>query len=84
MSTDPSRRTERATDIFQAWPISRASLGHDSASQLLNLWRFYDDRVEAELLIKQLNEDYALSSLFTRHFMANETYFHLLLFAYNL
>jgi len=53
--------------------------------QLLNLWRFYDDRAEAELLIKQLNEDYALStSISTRHFMANETYFHLLLFAYNL
>ncbi|HWV47027.1 MAG TPA: hypothetical protein VN039_13560 [Nitrospira sp.] len=32
--------------------------------QLLNLWRFYDDRAEAELLIKQLNEDYALSSIY--------------------
>jgi hypothetical protein len=35
-------------------------------------------------LIKQLKGDYALGSIPTRHFMANETYFHLLLLAYNL
>ena len=37
-----------------------------------------------ELLIKQLKGDYALGSIPTRHFFANETYFHLLLLAYNL
>ena len=52
--------------------------------QPLNLWRFYNDRAGVELLIKQLKGDYALGSIPTRHFMANETYFHLLLFAYNL
>jgi hypothetical protein len=52
--------------------------------QPLNLWRFYNDRAGIELLIKQLKGDYALGNIPTRHFFANETYFHLLLLAYNL
>jgi len=52
--------------------------------QPLNLWRFYNDRAAVELIIKQLKGDYALGSIPTRHFFANETYFHLLLLAYNL
>jgi len=52
--------------------------------QPLNLWRVYNDRAGIELLIKQLKGDYALGSIPTRHFFVNETYFHLLLFAYNL
>lgn len=52
--------------------------------QPLNLWRFYNDRAGVELLIKQLKGDYALGNIPTRHFFANETYFHLLLLAYNL
>jgi len=52
--------------------------------QPLNLWRFYNDRAGVELLIKQLKGDYALGSIPTRHFFANETYFHLLLLTYNL
>ena len=52
--------------------------------QPLNLWRFYNQRAGVELLIKQLKGDYALGSIPTRHFFTNETYFHLLLLAYNL
>ena len=52
--------------------------------QPLNLWRFYNDRAGVELLIKQLKGEYALGRIPTRHFLANETYFHLLLLAYNL
>jgi hypothetical protein len=52
--------------------------------QPLNLWRFYNDRAAVELIIKQLKGEYALGSIPTRHFVANETYFHLLLLAYNL
>lgn len=52
--------------------------------QPLNLWRLYNDRAGVELVIKQLKGDYALGSIPTRHFFANETYFHLLLLAYNL
>jgi hypothetical protein len=50
----------------------------------LNLWRFYNDRAGVELLIKQLKGDYALGSIPSRYFFANETYFHLLLLVYNL
>jgi len=50
----------------------------------LTLWRFYNDRAGVELLIRHLKSDYALGSIPTRHFFANETYFHLLLLAYNL
>jgi hypothetical protein len=52
--------------------------------QPLNLWRFYNDRAAVELIIKQLKGDYALGHIPTRHYLANETYFHLLLLAYNL
>jgi hypothetical protein len=50
----------------------------------LNLWRFYNDRATVELIIRQLKGDYALGHIPTRHYLANETYFHLLLLAYNL
>jgi hypothetical protein len=52
--------------------------------QPLHLWRFYNDRAAVELIIKQLKGDYALGHIPTRHYLANETYFHLLLLAYNL
>jgi hypothetical protein len=52
--------------------------------QPLSLWRFYNDRAGIELIIKQLKGDYALGNIPTRYFFANETHFHLLLFAYNL
>jgi hypothetical protein len=50
----------------------------------LNVWRFYNGRASVELIIKELKEDYPLAKIPTKHFAANETYFHLLLFAYNL
>jgi hypothetical protein len=52
--------------------------------QPLQLWRFYNERAGIELLIRQLKGDYALGSIPSRHFFANEAYFHLLLLAYNL
>jgi hypothetical protein len=52
--------------------------------QPLNLWRFYNDRAGIELIIRQLKGDYALGHIPGHHFFANETYFHLLLLAYNL
>jgi len=51
--------------------------------QPLNLWRFYNDRAGIELIIRQLKGDHALGAIPTRHFFANETYFHLLLLACN-
>jgi hypothetical protein len=52
--------------------------------QPLNLWRFYNDRAGVELVIRRLKGDYALGRIPGHHFFANETYFHLLLLAYNL
>jgi Transposase DDE domain group 1 len=52
--------------------------------QPLNLWRFYNDRAGIELIIRELKSAYALGAIPTRQFFANETYFHLLLLAYNL
>ena len=52
--------------------------------QALNLWRLYNDRAGIELIIRQLKGDYPLGKIPTHHFSANEAYFHLLLFSYNL
>ena len=52
--------------------------------QPLHLWRFYNDRAGIELVIRQLKGDYALGHIPGHHFLANETYFHLMLLAYNL
>jgi hypothetical protein len=50
----------------------------------LNTWKFYNGRASVELVIKELKGDYPLSKIPTKHFAANETYFHILLLAYNL
>lgn len=50
----------------------------------LNLWRFYNDRAQVELIVRELKGNYPLGQIPTKHFFANEVYFHLLLFAYNL
>lgn len=52
--------------------------------QPLNLWRFYNGRAGVERIIRELKGDYPLGKIPTRHFFANEAYFHLLLCAYNL
>jgi hypothetical protein len=54
------------------------------ALEPLNLWRFYNERAGIELIIRALKGDYGIGAIPTRHFFANETYFHLLLLAYNL
>ena len=50
----------------------------------LSVYRFYNDRTAVELIIKELKADYPLAKIPTHQFAANEAYFHLLLFAYNL
>jgi len=52
--------------------------------QPLNLWRFYNGRAGVERIIRELKSAYHLGKIPTHHFSANETYFHLLLLAYNL
>lgn len=50
----------------------------------LNTWRFYNSRASVELIIKELKGNYPLAKIPTKHFAANEAYFHILLFSYNL
>jgi len=50
----------------------------------VNVWRFYNQRATVELLIKELKSAYPLAKIPTRFWHANEAYFHLLLFTYNL
>lgn len=50
----------------------------------LNTWKFYNGRAAVELIIKELKGNYPLGKIPTKHFSANEAYFHTLLFSYNL
>lgn len=50
----------------------------------LNTWKFYNKRAGIELIIKELKDDYPLGKIPTKYFAANEAYFHILLFSYNL
>jgi hypothetical protein len=79
----PEEATEQLT-LFKLGSYHYQVLVTNLSLRPLNLWRFYNDRAAVELLIKQLKGDYALGHIPTRHFLANETYFHLLLLAYNL
>jgi hypothetical protein len=50
----------------------------------LNLWRFYNQRARAELIIRELKEAYALGKIPTKDFPTNEAFFQIVLLAYNL
>ena len=48
------------------------------------IWYFYRPRAAIEVIIRELKENYALAKIPTNNFQANQFYFHLLVFAYNL
>jgi hypothetical protein len=50
----------------------------------LHLWRFYNQRARAELIIRELEYAYALGKISTKDFQANEAFFRIVLLAYNL
>jgi Transposase DDE domain group 1 len=79
----PEEPTEQLT-LFKLGRYHYQVLVANLPLQPLNLWRFYNDRAGIELVIRQLKRDYALGHIPGHHFFANETYFHLLLLAYNL
>ena len=79
----PEEPTEQLT-LFKLGRYHYQVLVSNLPLQPLNLWRFYNDRAGIELVIRQLKGDYALGHIPGHHFRANETYFHLLLFADNL
>jgi hypothetical protein len=48
------------------------------------IWYFYRPRAAIEVIIRELKESYALAKIPTNNFQANQFYFHLLVFAYNI
>jgi hypothetical protein len=50
----------------------------------LNVWRFYNRRATAELIIRELKEGYATGKIPTKFFEANSAFFQITLLAYNL
>ena len=50
----------------------------------VNVWRFYNRRATAELIIRELKEGYATGKIPTKYFAANSAFFQITLLAYNL
>lgn len=49
-----------------------------------NVWYFYNGRAAVELIIKELEQDFFLTKIPTRKFLANQAHFQLLLLDYDL
>jgi hypothetical protein len=79
----PEDPTEQLT-LFSMGKYSYQVLVTNMKLTALNTWRFYNGRAAVELIIKELKGDYPLGKIPTKHFAANEAYFHTLLFSYNL
>jgi hypothetical protein len=75
-----------------SWPVSffrRGRYGYlvivtDRELTPLHLWRFSNDRAEAELVIRELKDADALGKLPSRRWAANAAYVHRVVFADNL
>jgi hypothetical protein len=70
--------------LFQMGGYSYQALVTNLALQPLNLWRFYNRRARAELIIRELKYAYALGKIPTCDFQTNEAFFQIVLLAYNL
>jgi hypothetical protein len=70
--------------LFQMGGYSYQVLVTNLALKPLNLWRFYNHRATAELIIRELKDAYALGKIPTQDFLANELFFQIVLLAYNL
>jgi len=79
----PEDPTEQLT-LFSMGKYSYQVLVTNMKLTPLNTWRFYNGRAAVELIIKELKGNYPLGKIPTKHFTANEAYFHTLLFSYNL
>jgi len=79
----PEEPTEQLT-LFSIGKYSYQVIATNLKLTPLNVWKFYNGRAAVELIIKELKGDYPLGKIPTKHYAANEAYFHLLLFAYNL
>jgi len=79
----PEDPTEQLT-LFSMGKYSYQVLVTNMKLTPLHTWRFYNGRAAVELIIKELKGNYPLGKIPTKHFAANEAYFHTLLFSYNL
>jgi Transposase DDE domain group 1 len=79
----PEDPTEQLT-LFSMGKYSYQVLVTNMKLSPLHTWRFYNGRAAVELIIKELKGDYPLGKIPTKHFAANQAYFHTLLFSYNL
>lgn len=79
----PEKPTEQTT-LFTLKRYSYQALVTNLQMKSENVWYFYRKRAAIELNIKELKEDYTLAKIPTNSFLANQTYFYLLLFAYNI
>jgi hypothetical protein len=70
--------------LFQMGGYSYQALVTNLTLQPLNLWRFYNQRARAELIIRELKYAYALGKIPTNDFQANEAFLQIVLLAYNL
>jgi hypothetical protein len=70
--------------LFQLGGYSYQVLVTNLSLTPLNLWRFYNQRARAELIIRELKDGYALGKIPTQDFPANEAFFQIVLLAYNL
>ncbi len=70
--------------LFQMGGYSYQLLVTNLALKPLYLWRFYNQRARAELIIRELKYAYALGKIPTKDFQANEAFFQIVLLAYNL
>jgi len=77
---EPSEQVTLFTLGRYAYQVMVTNLGYPP----VYVWHFYNARAVIELIIKELKWDYPLAKIPTQSFAANEFYFHLLLFAYNL
>jgi hypothetical protein len=70
--------------LFQMGGYSYQVLVTNLTLTPLYLWRFYNQRARAELMIRELKDAYALGKIPTGDFAANEAFFQIVLLAYNL
>jgi len=79
----PEDPTEQLT-LFSSGKFSYQVMVTNMKLKPINIWRFYNGRAGVELIIKELKNDYPIAKIPTKHFASNESYFHILLFSYNL
>jgi len=77
---EPSRQLH----LFTLGGYSYEAVVSNGAWRPLTVWKFYNGRATAELVIRELKSGCAVGQIPRKDWAANEAYFHLVLFAYNL